>query len=142
MEQAFLKINPADSVVVCLQPMKQGDVISVDGRDITLLQDTPAGHKILLTDKAEGEDIIKYGYPIGHARQALKAGTWVNENNLKILDAIPLADVMAGWGNTAQRTNAKGDVAYYLCPWHDDHDPSLTVERKTRDGATAPMFKC
>lgn len=83
MEQTFLKINPADSVVVCLQPMTKGTVITVDGKEITLLQDTPAGHKVLLTDKAEGEDIIKYGYPIGHARQALKAGEWVNENNLK-----------------------------------------------------------
>lgn len=83
MEQTFLKINPADSVVVCLQAMKQGEVIAVDGKEVTLLQDTPAGHKVLLEDKAEGEDIIKYGYPIGHARTALKAGTWVNENNLK-----------------------------------------------------------
>lgn len=81
--EKFLKINPADSVVVCLQPISQGEVINVDGKDITVLQDTPAGHKVLLTDKNEGEDIIKYGYPIGHARTALKAGTWVNENNLK-----------------------------------------------------------
>lgn len=49
---------------------------------------------------------------------------------------------MAGWGHTMQRQNAKGDVAYYLCPWHDDHNPSLRVERKARNGATAPMFKC
>lgn len=83
MEQTFIKINPADSVVVCLQPKSKGDVIEVDGKRITLNQDTPAGHKVLIEDKAEGENIIKYGYPIGHARQALKAGDWVNENNLK-----------------------------------------------------------
>ena len=73
MEQAFLKINPADSVVVCLRAMNKGEIIAVDGKEISLLQDTPAGHKVLLTDKAEGEDIIKYGYPIGHARTALKS---------------------------------------------------------------------
>lgn len=83
MEQTFIKINPADSVVVCLQPMSKGDVIEIDGKQIKLNQDTPAGHKVLIEDKAEGEDIIKYGYPIGHARQALEAGDWVNENNLK-----------------------------------------------------------
>lgn len=83
MEQTFIKINPADSVVVCLQPKSRGDVIEIDGKQITLNQDTPAGHKVLIEDKAEGEDIIKYGYPIGHARRALKAGDWVNENNLK-----------------------------------------------------------
>ena len=84
MEQAtFLKINPADSVVVCLQPKRKGEVIDIDGRQVTLNQDTPAGHKVLIRDVREGEDIIKYGYPIGHARQDLKAGDWVNEDNLK-----------------------------------------------------------
>ena len=80
---AFLNINPADSVVVCLRPMKKGEVIDIDGKQITLLQDTPAGHKVLINDATEGTDIIKYGYPIGHARKDLKSGEWVNENNLK-----------------------------------------------------------
>ena len=83
MEKTFLKINRADSVVVCLQPMKKGEIINVDGIDIVINQDTPAGHKVLLKDTAKGEDIIKYGYPIGHAIEDLKAGDWVNENNLK-----------------------------------------------------------
>ena len=31
MKQAtFLKINPADSVVVCLQPKQKGDIIEID----------------------------------------------------------------------------------------------------------------
>ena len=80
---SFIKINPADSVVVCLRPMQKGEVIEVDGKSITLLQDTPAGHKVLIDDAAEGQNIIKYGYPIGHAKQNLKQGEWVNENNLK-----------------------------------------------------------
>ena len=83
MEKTYLKINKADSVVVCLQPMKKGETIETDGKSVTLLQDTPAGHKVLLNDVKAGEDIIKYGYPIGHAKQDLKAGEWVNENNLK-----------------------------------------------------------
>ena len=60
MQATFLKINPADSVVVCLEPKKKGEVIEVDGRTITVNQDTPAGHKVLIKDVAEGEDIIKY----------------------------------------------------------------------------------
>ena len=79
----FLKINPDDSVVVCLQPKKKGDIIDIDGRQIVVNQDTPAGHKILVKDTAKGENIIKYGYPIGHAKEDLKAGDWVNEENLK-----------------------------------------------------------
>ena len=83
MQATYLKINPADSVVVCLSAKKKGDIVEVDGRQITLNQDTPAGHKVLIKDVTKGENIIKYGYPIGHALQDMKAGDWVNENNLK-----------------------------------------------------------
>ncbi len=80
---SFIKINPADTVVVCLRPFTKGEKINVDGKEITVLQDTPAGHKVLICDTTEGTNIIKYGYPIGHARENLTAGQWVNENNLK-----------------------------------------------------------
>ena len=83
MERAtFIKINSADSVVVCLQPKQKGDIIEIDGQKITVNQDVPAGHKVLIKDTSKGSDIIKYGYPIGHAKEHLKAGDWVNENNL------------------------------------------------------------
>ena len=104
MEQAtFLKINPADSVVVCLAAKKKGDIISVDGKQIMVNQDTPAGHKVLIKDVKEGEDIIKYGYPIGHARQDMKAGDWVNENNLK-------TNLSGTLEYTYQPVDAKSDI--------------------------------
>ncbi len=78
-----LKINPADNVVVAIQPQSAGAVISVDGKEIKVLEDVPAGHKIAIVDLAEGENVIKYGFPIGHAREAKKAGSWMNENNIK-----------------------------------------------------------
>lgn len=82
-ESEFIKINPADNVLVCLKALPQGTTLQVDGKEITLLQDTPAGHKVLLEDVPQGTDIIKYGYPIGHVREDLKAGQWVNEKNLQ-----------------------------------------------------------
>ena len=33
-QTSFLKINPADSVVVCLRPMQKGETITIDGKDI------------------------------------------------------------------------------------------------------------
>ena len=113
MEQTtYLKINKADSVVVCLQPKKKGDLIEVDGLSITLNQDTPAGHKVLIKDVAAGEDIIKYGYPIGHALQTMKAGDWVNENNLK--------------------TNLSGTLDYTYQPV--DEKLSIPVDNRTFKG--------
>lgn len=82
-QTAFLKINPADSVVVCLRPMQKGEIINIDGKTIEVKQDTPAGHKLLIKDAPKGTDIIKYGYPIGHTIEDLTEGQWVNENNIK-----------------------------------------------------------
>ena len=79
----FLKINPADNVAVAIDPLKKGVCISVDGKEIFLQEDIPAGHKVALKDFAENEDIIKYGYAIGHARCAITKGAWVNERNIK-----------------------------------------------------------
>ena len=83
MNTKYLKINPADNVAVAILPLKAGETITVDGQDITLNEDIPAGHKFALKDLAEGENVIKYGYPIGHAREARKQGDWMNENNIK-----------------------------------------------------------
>ncbi len=84
MNQAsFIKINVADSVVVCLRAFAKGETIIGDDQEITVRQDIPMGHKILIKDTPKGTDIIKYGYPIGHAIDDLKAGEWINENNLK-----------------------------------------------------------
>ena len=99
---AFIKINPADSVVVCLRPIDKGETINVDGKEITVLQNTPAGHKILIKDTPANVNIIKYGYPIGHAKEDLKQGQWVNENNLK--------------------TNLSGTLTYEYCPVNEKLD--------------------
>ena len=79
----FLKINPADNVIVAITPLKAGTVISVDGEQLTLLTDIPQGHKCALRDFAEGENIIKYGFPIGHARHAIRRGSYLDHEDIK-----------------------------------------------------------
>ena len=83
METKYLKINPDDNVIVAITDLKAGEIITVDNITIHLNEDVPAGHKVALKDFAEGENIIKYGYPIGHTLTALKQGDWINEKNIK-----------------------------------------------------------
>ncbi|MDR1765745.1 MAG: altronate dehydratase family protein [Lachnospiraceae bacterium] len=45
--------------------------------------DIPRGHKIALSDIKAGENIIKYGHPIGHATVDIPAGAHVHTHNLK-----------------------------------------------------------
>ena len=44
---------------------------------------TEDGHKYAIQDIAEGESIIKYGQPIGHASRDINAGEHVHTHNLK-----------------------------------------------------------
>ena len=83
MKTKYLKINPADNVAVAITTLQKGEKFDIDGHEITLNEDIPAGHKFALQDFAKGENVIKYGYPIGHTRQAQKQGDWINEHNLQ-----------------------------------------------------------
>ena len=121
--KSFIKINPQeDNVVVLLRPFKEGEEIHVDGTTITVRQDTPQGHKILLRDLKAGDQVIKYGFPIGHLREDLKAGQWVNENNLK--------------------TNLAGELTYTYHPYPislaiaDDHRTFEGFVRKNGEVGT------
>ena len=82
-QTAYLQINKGDNVVVCLRPINAGEEIKIGNHAVQALRNTPAGHKILLCDTPKDKPIIKYGYPIGRAKKNLKAGEWVNENNLQ-----------------------------------------------------------
>jgi altronate hydrolase len=83
----FTRIDERDNVVVALQPLSAGDVLQVEnGRyhgEIKVLEDVTPGHKVAITNIPEGTDIIKYGFPIGHATEDIKAGSWVHTHNVK-----------------------------------------------------------
>lgn len=81
--QKYIKIHPSDKVAVALCPLEAGTVISIDGQEITLLEDIPQGHKFALTDLSANEPVIKYGYPIGITREPVKTGAWIHVHNMK-----------------------------------------------------------
>ncbi len=75
----YIKINQGDNVAVALRDLSKGD--SVEG--IVLSMDIPRGHKIVLRDLKAGENVIKYGYPIGHVTRDAAAGTMVDHTCIK-----------------------------------------------------------
>lgn len=79
----LIKINPKDNVVIALRDFKEGETITVDGKEIKLLNDIARGHKIALADMPEGTDIIKYGYPIGISTTEIKTGEHIHVQNVK-----------------------------------------------------------
>ncbi len=79
----YILINEKDNVCVALRDLKAGESVSAKGLDVTLLQDIPRGHKIALCDLKTGENVIKYGFPIGHATTDIPAGSHIHIHNIK-----------------------------------------------------------
>ncbi len=88
----FIQIHPKDNVAVALKPIPAGTVF--DG--VTAKTDIPQGHKMALSALAENEQIIKYGFSIGHATAPIASGEWVHTHNMK--------------------TNLSGEMAYTYHP--------------------------
>ena len=78
-----IKINPKDNVVVALHPIAKGTAVPVDGASVTAVEDIPQGHKMAIAPIHAGENVIKYGFPIGHATADAVPGTWMHTHNVK-----------------------------------------------------------
>lgn len=79
MNEQWIQINPKDDAAVALEDLKKGQEI----QNFVLKEDIPAGHKLALRDIHEGEKIIKYGQPIGIAKEEIRQGSWIHTHNMK-----------------------------------------------------------
>ena len=73
------------------------------------------GHKYARRDIAEGENVVKYGMPIGHATRPIKAGEHVHVHNVKtnlgeVLEYRyePDAAALAAWKTVAAKETFRG----------------------------------
>ena len=79
----FIKIHPNDNVAVALVPLSAHSTLDVDGALVTLTEDIPRGHKFALNAISGGSEIIKYGCPIGAAKEDISGGSWVHTHNIR-----------------------------------------------------------
>ncbi|MDD3368204.1 MAG: altronate dehydratase family protein [Lachnospiraceae bacterium] len=77
-----IQITERDNVAVAIHPVGKGESITVNGVTVTAVEDIPQGHKMAIKAIAENENIIKYGFPIGHATKAAVPGTWMHTHNV------------------------------------------------------------
>lgn len=73
---------------VLLRPLCAGERLRLDGRTVAYGAPLGLGHKIAACDIAAGEQIIKYGAPIGSAVCDIALGEHVHVHNIRS-DYIP-----------------------------------------------------
>lgn len=75
-----LIINDRDNVAVALRDLPKGTRIE---SGIQLAEHVGRGHKIALNDIEQNNNVVKYGFPIGHAKAPIKKGSVVHTHNVK-----------------------------------------------------------
>lgn len=81
--QEYIIINEKDNVAVALADLKAGMVIKAKDKEVVVKEDIMRGHKVTLCDIPAGENVIKYGDPIGHTTEDVAAGCHVHTQNIK-----------------------------------------------------------
>ncbi len=81
--QDIVKIHENDNVAVALRPLAKGGALEVAGAKVSLLEDIPQGHKFALRPIKAGEEVVKYGFRIGYAKEDIDAGAWVHVHNVR-----------------------------------------------------------
>ncbi|MCI9551374.1 MAG: altronate dehydratase [Oscillospiraceae bacterium] len=76
-----IRLHPRDNVAVALEDVAQGEVLSLDGAELTAAESVRRGHKLALSPIPAGEKIIKYGCAIGTAKADIPRGAWVHVHN-------------------------------------------------------------
>ena len=80
--KSVLVISERDNVATALEALEPGRRLDVRGSAIAVRESIPAGHKIALAPIAAGEEVIKYGSPIGRASADIPAGAHVHTHNV------------------------------------------------------------
>lgn len=115
-----IRISELDNVAVALHPIAKGEAIAAGGLTVEALEDIPQGHKIAICPIKSGENVIKYGFPIGHATEDVVPGTWMHTHNIK--------------------TNLDGEMEYSYTPnieFSEKVKPESFMGFKRKDGRAA-----
>ena len=120
-----VQITQKDNVLVALTDIKKGKTVHFGEHSLLLQNDVARGHKIALKNLAVGDEVIKYGWPIGTVKTAVGQGETLDEKNIA--------------------TNLKGTLSYtydkissHTAECVKDSDSSLTfMGYKRVDGSVA-----
>ena len=79
-------LRPDDDVALLKKPLKAGDELHGADFRVTSAQAVAAGHKIAITEIADGSPVKKYGQVIGFAQGRIRPGDHVHTHNLVLRD--------------------------------------------------------
>jgi altronate hydrolase len=97
-----LVISARDNVATALEPLEIGRTLDLDGRQISVRDVVPAGHKVAVEPIACGSTVVKYGNAIGTATMDIPAGGHVHTHTVASARGrgdLETASASRGWSN-------------------------------------------
>lgn len=85
---AALQLHPSDNVAIARVALSAGQPVRLDGLEIVLRDDVPAGHKLALKPIAAGANVLRYGQAIGHASRDIAPGEYIHTHNLAFEEIV------------------------------------------------------
>jgi altronate hydrolase len=80
----YLRLNPADDVVIACRELEAGTTLLKEG--VVIRERIPAGHKVATRAIAVNEPVHRYDQIIGFATRAIEPGQHVHVHNLEVRD--------------------------------------------------------
>jgi altronate hydrolase len=81
-ENSVIHLNAGDNIAVARVPLSPAQTFNLDGRDVTVREPIPPGHKVAVVRIEAGAVIRRYGQIIGRASTAIGPGQHVHTHNL------------------------------------------------------------
>jgi galactarate dehydratase len=97
MKPVLIRMHERDNVAIVGNEGGLPAGTALEG-GLKLREKVPQAHKVLLTNLAAGEPVLRFGVVIGRAKDAIAAGSWVHERLLEMpaaraLTGLPVANV-------------------------------------------------
>lgn len=88
-----VKVNEHDNVAIAIRDLTAGEEVAPG---VFTREPIPQAHKVTLVDIPKGGKVIRYGVVLGTVFEDSPAGTWINEDSLKLPIPPPLNHMQ--WG--------------------------------------------
>jgi altronate hydrolase len=147
-ENAVIRLHESDNVGIARMPLSPGQRLRTASGEVVAKAAIPAGHKVALREIRAGDDIVRYGQPMGAARSDIHPGDHVHTHNVQFAPheggyefpsgdipwPSPAADspVFAGYLREDGRAGTRNYVAIAAASNCAAHTAELIAERYTR----------
>ncbi len=82
MRKPYIQLHPNDNVLVALDNLEAGEIITFNGVELILRDRVPAKHKFAASELKKGDAVFMYGVLVGKASQDILKADLISSHNL------------------------------------------------------------